>query len=69
MLFKKPKSELEELLTDTLPPELHTGVYRLFMPHSVAQAWLIDSGLKFTAADVITLAAQITEALPKPRNT
>lgn len=68
MLFKKPKSELEELLAETLPTELHTGVYRVFMPHSVAQAWLSDSGLKFTAADVIALAAQIAVSLPKPRN-
>lgn len=64
MFFKKSNSALEELLETVSDPSRKSIINQSINPQRIALAWLTDTGLKFTIADVLTLSEQLKDRLP-----
>ncbi|MFI3186614.1 MAG: hypothetical protein QX198_11610 [Methylococcaceae bacterium] len=65
-MFKKSplKLELDGFIDEAIPKELVPTVVKAFLPVQAAHAWLVDSGIKYSAADVISLAGLLQQRFP-----
>lgn len=64
-MFRNKKSEFEQLIDAVKNPIEKENILCAFNAPNTALVWLKESGVKFTAADVIALAQQIKNELPK----
>lgn len=62
-MFKPKQSALDEVL-DSLPIEVRKIVIKNMLPYDTALAWLQDSGIKFSVADVTAMAISLTNRFP-----
>jgi len=65
-MFKKNPQifELDEFIAESIPKEFIPAVAKAFLPVQAAHAWLLDSGIKYTAADVISLTMLLQHKFP-----